>query len=59
MIDIDSFCDVTADQIKSFDCVVVPRTVMDGYAKMADYVRSYEITEAAKVVEAMDILGVG
>lgn len=59
MVDIDSCYDVSADQIKAFDCVVVSKAIMDGYAKMADYVRSYEITEARKVVEAMDILGLG
>lgn len=59
MVDLESCYDITADQIKAYDCVVVPKAVLDGYAKMADYVRAYEFTEANKVVEAMDILGVG
>lgn len=59
MVDIESCYDVSADQIKAFDCMIVPKSIMDGYAKMADYVRAYEFTEASKVVEALDILGLG
>lgn len=43
--------------LRDLDYVIMPRTVLEAYRKIADHVRNERYYEASKVVDIVDDLG--